>query len=76
MTFEIIKVKEGFYRVQSDSGETYHVDVDAGSCTCPHTFYNKGSCKHLRDVMRFLGKDPIEDIWDKVKPRVNEIFGE
>ena len=38
------------YRVQSQSGNVYLVDVDAETCTCPDHSRRGGYCKHLRRV--------------------------
>lgn len=38
------------YAVDSESGETYHVDPADGSCTCPDHEIRGETCKHLRRV--------------------------
>lgn len=35
--------------VQGSKGQTYRVDVVAGSCTCPG-FTFRGTCKHLKEL--------------------------
>lgn len=40
----------GRYAVESDSGETYHVDLLGGDCSCPDHEIRGERCKHLRRV--------------------------
>lgn len=42
----------GVYDVQSESGNTYRVDIVAGDCSCPDWQHREpeGGCKHLRRV--------------------------
>lgn len=44
--------KGGVYEVQSESGNTYEVDVASKTCTCPDFTKRQpsGGCKHLRRV--------------------------
>lgn len=41
---------DGRYAVDSESGATYVVDPDAGSCTCPDSTLRGATCKHRRRV--------------------------
>ena len=38
------------YEVESASGETYHVNLPAGRCTCPDHAFRGERCKHVRRV--------------------------
>ncbi|WP_121821010.1 SWIM zinc finger family protein [Halostella salina] len=38
------------YEVESASGETYHVNLPAGRCTCPDHAFRGARCKHVRRV--------------------------
>lgn len=38
----------GVYEVDSQSGQTYVVDLVEGKCTCPDHSYRAERCKHLR----------------------------
>jgi len=40
----------GRYRVESESGNTYTVDLTTADCTCPDHGYRGERCKHLRRV--------------------------
>lgn len=40
----------GRYAVESQSGETYLVDLPRSDCTCPDHGYRDEECKHLRRV--------------------------
>lgn len=42
----------GIYDVESESGNTYRVDIGAGTCSCPDWQQREpeGGCKHLRRV--------------------------
>jgi hypothetical protein len=40
----------GIYRVESESGNEYRVDLPGGRCTCPDHRYRGGRCKHRRRV--------------------------
>lgn len=37
---------DGFYTVESDSGETYTVDIEERTCECPASTFNGIICKH------------------------------
>ena len=52
---------DGFYTVQSISGETYTVDVQERTCECPASTYNGSICKH---VMRaaIADADGLDDV--------------
>ena len=43
-----------FFAVVNDEGDTYHVDVEGGACTCPDFQYRSEvldeGCKHLRRI--------------------------
>jgi hypothetical protein len=41
---------DGRYAVDSQSGATYVVDPEAGSCTCPDSTIRGATCKHRRRV--------------------------
>jgi hypothetical protein len=41
---------DGRYAVDSQSGATYVVDLDARSCTCPDSTIRGAVCKHMRRV--------------------------
>lgn len=40
----------GLYEVESQSGETYFVDLQGSRCTCPDHMYRQERCKHVRRV--------------------------
>lgn len=40
----------GVYEVDSESGNTYLVDLIDGRCTCPDHMYREQRCKHVRRV--------------------------
>jgi predicted nucleic acid-binding Zn finger protein len=51
--------------VVSHSGETYHVDADAGVCECPDFEYNlpegnRETCKHIDRARIALGRQPVD----------------
>ncbi len=53
---EILKQKDGTYKVESSSrkGKFYIVDLDKQTCTCPHFLLRMkrihGVCKHIQAV--------------------------
>ncbi len=59
---KILKEKDGTYKVESSSrkGKFYVVDLDKGTCTCPHFVLRlrrvHGLCKHMQAV-----KDKTEE---------------
>lgn len=65
----------GKFLVHSSSGNTYEVDLGAGTCSCPDfskredTLRQSGGCKHQRRVRMAVGIDdvPIE-LRDRVDP--------
>ena len=46
----------GIYEVDSQSGNTYSVDVPGGRCTCPDHTYRRVWCKHLRRVAQAVAE--------------------
>ena len=66
---EILKQKDGTYKVESASrkGKFYVVDIDKGTCTCPYFLLRlrrvHGMCKH------------IEAVKDKDESRDSESYG-
>lgn len=44
------QLPDGRYAVESGSGATYVVDLEAGRCTCPDHAIRGARCKHLRRV--------------------------
>jgi len=37
-------------KVAGSKGAVYEVDVDARTCTCPAAKFQKGECKHVKEV--------------------------
>ena len=58
----VLKQKDGTYKVESSSrkGKFYIVDLNNGTCTCPHYILRlrkvHGFCKHMEAV-----KDKVEE---------------
>lgn len=45
-----IKVKSTLVEVKGSKGNSYFVDPEAGTCTCPgYTF--RGACKHVKEIL-------------------------
>jgi hypothetical protein len=51
---------ETIVMVVSHSGETYHVDAEAGRCECPDHEYRDARCKHIRRARVALGLQPVD----------------
>lgn len=49
----------GMYEVDSESGNTYRVDVPGSRCTCPDHSYRRVYCKHLRAVAQQIAEGRI-----------------
>lgn len=49
--FKALKVKTNTIQVQGSKGNTYTVDPDAKTCTCPGFTY-RGSCKHITEFVK------------------------
>jgi hypothetical protein len=49
----------GVYEVDSESGNTYRVDVPGGRCTCPDHSYRRVWCKHLRAVAQAIAEGRV-----------------
>jgi len=47
---EIIGVGDGIYKVISDSGNVYVVDLNRQVCSCPDNQYRHNECKHIRYI--------------------------
>ncbi len=43
----LVRVTDAVYRVESESGNTYVIDVEQRQCSCPDHTYRGVSCKHL-----------------------------
>ncbi|KDE59194.1 zinc finger SWIM domain-containing protein [Halostagnicola sp. A56] len=46
----VLALGDGLYEVESESGHTYLVDLEAGRCTCPDHVFRNVRCKHVRRV--------------------------
>lgn len=46
--FKEVKVESTVVKVQGSKGNTYEVDVEARTCTCPG-FQYRGNCKHVEE---------------------------
>lgn len=46
----VLALGDGLYEVESGSGGTYLVDMNAGRCTCPDHVFREARCKHIRRV--------------------------
>ncbi len=46
----VLALGDGLYEVESSSGYTYLVDMDAARCTCPDHVFRNVRCKHVRRV--------------------------
>ncbi|RQH00886.1 SWIM zinc finger family protein [Natrarchaeobius oligotrophus] len=46
----VLPLGDGLYEVESASGHTYLVDLEAGRCTCPDHVFRDVRCKHVRRV--------------------------
>lgn len=46
----VLALGDGLYEVESSSGHTYLVDLEAGRCTCPDHTFRGVRCKHVRRV--------------------------
>lgn len=46
----VLALGDGLYEVESASGSTYLVDLEAGRCTCPDHIFRGVRCKHVRRV--------------------------
>lgn len=67
---KIFKEKDGTYKVESSSGKKFYVvDLDKGTCTCPHFVLRlrkiHGVCKHMQAV-----KDKCEDRDDECYSKI------
>ena len=57
----------GLYTVVSESGRSYTVDVETGTCECDDAFYRRpeGGCKHVRRVEFATGRRSIPEWADE-----------
>ncbi len=46
----VLALGDGLYEVESESENTYLVDLEAGRCTCPDHVFRNVRCKHIRRV--------------------------
>ncbi|MDJ1432683.1 SWIM zinc finger family protein [Halostagnicola sp. A-GB9-2] len=46
----VLALGDGLYEVESESGNTYLIDLEAGRCTCPDHVFRNVRCKHIRRV--------------------------
>ena len=57
--FAVRPLGGGLYEVDSQSGNTYTVDVPGGRCTCPDHTYRRVWCKHLRGVAQAVAEGRV-----------------
>lgn len=67
-----ITKKGNKYQVLSTSGKTY--TVANGHCTCPHHYYRKAYCKHMKAVENFKPKTTQTPLKDMSLEEFNELF--
>lgn len=46
----VLALGDGLYEVESASGATYLIDLEAARCTCPDHVFRDARCKHVRRV--------------------------
>jgi hypothetical protein len=46
------KIKSTLVEVKGSKGNSYWVDPDKGTCSCPAFKFGKGSCKHVQEVLQ------------------------
>ncbi|GAB7019165.1 hypothetical protein JCM18750_20260 [Halostagnicola bangensis] len=46
----VLALGDGLYEVESESENTYLIDLKAGRCTCPDHVFRNVRCKHIRRV--------------------------
>lgn len=46
-----IKTKSVLIEVKGSKGNSYFIDPDKGTCTCPSFRFGKGTCKHIQGVL-------------------------
>ena len=46
-----VKIKSNLIEVKGSKGNSYFIDADAKTCTCPG-FTFRGACKHITEVLK------------------------
>jgi hypothetical protein len=46
-----VETKSSLIEVKGSKGNSYWVDPDKGSCSCPAFKFGKGTCKHIKEVL-------------------------
>jgi hypothetical protein len=47
-----VTTKSSLVEVKGSKGDSYWVDLDKGTCTCPAFKYSKSNgCKHIKDIV-------------------------
>ena len=46
-----VKIKSNLIEVKGSKGNSYFIDADAQTCTCPG-FSFRGACKHITEVLK------------------------
>ncbi|MFP8954785.1 SWIM zinc finger family protein [Natrialbaceae archaeon A-arb3/5] len=49
-SMSVLPLGDGLYEVESESEQTYLVDLGAGRCTCPDHVFRGVRCKHVRRI--------------------------
>jgi hypothetical protein len=49
--FKEVKEKNTIIKVSGSKGNTYSIDTDAKTCTCPGFMY-RGNCKHITEFIK------------------------
>jgi len=52
-----------YYVRSQNGGGTYHVDIEAGTCTCPDHEHRGTYCKHLQAAELYADQDRPEDLY-------------
>lgn len=46
------QVKSTLIEIKGSKGNSYFVDPEKGTCTCPAFKFGKGTCKHTKEVLQ------------------------
>ena len=69
----VIEYGPDIYRVYSETGREYLVDVRTPSCTCPDFMYREADCKHIRRARIEAGQRDLDSLEEEIREAIAKL---